>query len=425
MPQDKKLHILSKKYWWVLLPALSPLFAIIFTFNLDGKYSHIQSIFRFWWMAALLAELCVIMIAMARGMTIWGALKKLQAWRGLALAIWFTVIAIGIYRAPFDQIGAIFGAIIWSIHALFAASAYHLIFNHPSDKPVEVDQSISPLERLALLFGHIVALCAICIFAFIYLTEGKGGIEWSTDLPGQVNIRHFGYYFLPAAALCSAYLLNGNSRFRLYHAIFFIAALTFLFWSGSRGPIFALAGILLLYIVIFFKKLAYQNIGFLLGAIAISAAGSMVILTPPHPSFGFFQRPLTSQVDNEWGYSSGRTALWKDTIPYIEKRPLLGYGAHQFRAIVPEARGMSRHPHNVILQALFEWGILGTIALFSLIIPMGWAILRRLFDDPIIYGPAAITISSMAAFSMIDGVFYYPLAIMLFFMISWLPNKSE
>lgn len=79
---------------------------------------------------------------------------------------------------------------------------------------------------------------------------------------------------------------------------------------------------------------------------------------------------------------SGRFDLWKTTLTYIEKRPILGYGLNQYREVLPQVERASSH--NNILESLFSTGIIGCILyLFFLLLFFLYSItLSRNYKTP-------------------------------------------
>jgi O-antigen ligase len=65
---------------------------------------------------------------------------------------------------------------------------------------------------------------------------------------------------------------------------------------------------------------------------------------------------------------NGRLDLWDTVRPSIAAHPLLGYGYQASRAIVLDAADWAAYAHNALLQTVLDLGIVGTIALLSIIV---------------------------------------------------------
>jgi exopolysaccharide production protein ExoQ len=73
---------------------------------------------------------------------------------------------------------------------------------------------------------------------------------------------------------------------------------------------------------------------------------------------------LYSRGDEDLTTLTGRTMLWLDTIYYITKNPILGYGFGSFKTgIISYSFWEPPHAHNMWLHTMFETGIIGTILL--------------------------------------------------------------
>jgi O-antigen ligase len=77
-----------------------------------------------------------------------------------------------------------------------------------------------------------------------------------------------------------------------------------------------------------------------------------------------------------------RSSFWLHSLEYWAERPLIGHGAGAF-SILYFNLDIHRHPHNLILELLAEFGLIG-LALFAvLVLVLAWRVsVRRLREDP-------------------------------------------
>lgn len=138
-------------------------------------------------------------------------------------------------------------------------------------------------------------------------------------------------------------------------------------------------------------------------------------LPVPGPNFGL-QRVISSPGSTELridALSTGRVTIWRGTLAKIAERPLFGHGESQFRSQVPEAGGVTNHPHDAVLQILLQWGVVG-LALVAILAIMLAARIRRVVDAaPSTTAPAIGVIAGLLTFSLYDGTLYYPYPIMM------------
>src|SRR5690606_7887778 len=195
-------------------------------------------------------------------------------------------------------------------------------------------------------------------------TTEQSAEERFVGLPAFSHIRWFGYYAAGVIGLSVSGLLRGNRLALFATTIAFALA----FWTGTRGAIaaavvgFAVHAVLL-------PEVRSLRAWLLLAACCL--AGLIVALgldaVVPIGDFG-------PDSMNRYG-DSGRIEVWRATIELIQARPLFGHGDGQFGLMVGERLHIAQ-PHNIILQLLHAWGILGVLACLALVIRMAPAFLR-------------------------------------------------
>ncbi|NNU81341.1 O-antigen ligase family protein [Halovulum dunhuangense] len=191
-----------------------------------------------------------------------------------------------------------------------------------------------------------------------------------------------------------------------------------LFWSGSRVGLLGLVAAILLLPLLTGRK------G--LGALPAFAAGlllGILLSLPvpiPDPNLGFVENfmPAAEMPAAEMAalspdaVLSGRLTLWVMTWEQILKAPLVGNGFEQFAFFHENARApdipIFWHPHNAVLQFLFDFGFVGGTALIVLLLALWIRALRLTLRHP---EPARIAahlaLTALAAMSLVEGVLYY------------------
>ena len=116
------------------------------------------------------------------------------------------------------------------------------------------------------------------------------------------------------------------------------------------------------------------------------------------------------------GYT-GRTELWQYTIEKYLENPLFGKGPGSFFMITFSdwIYGKSPYniphtqPHNMILQFLIEWGIIGTAIMLVLLTKFLVKSIQNLikFKKYILLMPG-LGITALTAHGMVDGTFFHP-----------------
>ena len=133
--------------------------------------------------------------------------------------------------------------------------------------------------------------------------------------------------------------------------------------AGSRGPVLAfVAGLIVLVALVAAGGRARRQLA-IVGAVLLAAA-IIVPLVVPGSSIG---RSLSTIVGSAGGLSSnGRSGLWALAFSTFGNHPLFGIGTGGFAALNPET-----FPHNLLLEMAVEVGIIGLLAVASMIVMMG------------------------------------------------------
>ncbi|MFY9912429.1 MAG: O-antigen ligase family protein [Candidatus Sulfotelmatobacter sp.] len=107
---------------------------------------------------------------------------------------------------------------------------------------------------------------------------------------------------------------------------------------------------------------------------------------------------------------SGRTILWNAVIPAIEQKPIFGHGylASEFVSIqVNAVTWEAPHLHNGFMEALYNSGVIGLLAVLALLIVIPrnlYRVLRRASPDDRVYQIGAGCLA-LYFFLLINGLF--------------------
>jgi O-antigen ligase len=136
--------------------------------------------------------------------------------------------------------------------------------------------------------------------------------------------------------------------------------------AGSRGPVVAfLMGLFTLIVLTAASGRARRQL--LLVAVVLVGAAVVVPIVVPGSAIG---RSLSTIVGSASGLSSnGRSQLWAEAYSAFARHPLVGLGTGGFAAVDPQ-----QYPHNLVLEMAAELGVLGGLAVLTMLISM----LRRL-----------------------------------------------
>lgn len=353
--------------------------------------------------AVLLVEIGIIFWAIALDCSPLQALLNLPR---TALAAMGTLVLIALWTGtiiasrPAD---AMLGLLTWIIHLLFGLSVWTMA------------------RRRMLLFdarcwGRIAAgVLAYGILLAIFLIElpDRDHRDWAPIMPGVLQIRNLGFFFVAGYLAAMPLALEGGGRW-LRHGGIALGAIAFglALWTGTRGSILAIWAAMATMVIVAPR---FRSPGTWRYVWVTTLAGALLaLLYQPPVSYMGLQRYLTSSpAESVTNPKEGRLAFWRATLGKIRERPCLGYGERQFSAVVFDGQKSYRQPHNMILQVMLQWGVIGALLFFGLLGAFCRAALRNVRYLPLDQFPAAAILIALLFYGLYDAALYYPYPIMM------------
>lgn len=276
---------------------------------------------------------------------------------------------------------------------------------------------------------HLLACCVSLVGAYIALLIPRWAALVFESLSfhpqefftGFSNQRFFGHWVtLTLPLLVVARQKAGVTGFYA-HILALMAGLwlCFLLASGTRGSWFALC------VVTFIAPLvgnAGRNLawGILRSAVVGAVLYGLMFWLLPLLASGETNLEGLSRIA-EGAKLSGRDVLWTLSIDGILARPLFGAGPMMFSAL---PNGVAAHPHNLLLQLGYEWGIPLTLLAGALV---ARALYRQVLkcrrdDDPLRAALLACIVGGLIQ-AQFDGVLVMPFGQILFVLLcAWLAS---
>jgi O-antigen ligase len=391
--------------WFGALASL-PLLTALLTMQSDGTFAMWQMVTRQFWLLAQIFEIVTILFALSLGCSMASQMKSLTKPVKALLLIWIINVALATVFAN-ELSAALLSGVKWIIHCLFAISIWYLSKDWPA----------AWTTTFANLFSAGTSAFAVVVVSFV-LTVGIGSdYDWISSLPGFPHIRHPGYILMPAIALSTWMIFKSDGTSKYLHALLLAINFGFAIWIGSRGPLMAYALLLIPALVIFVRVFRSNRIASSTSFAVALCAGALLSQSVPAPdndAFNALSRFMGSQNESIKSFSTGRTEFWNQTLTAIRQQPLIGHGGNQFREHIPIAQNTFNHPHNSVLQFAYEWGPMGALSLIALLAILAFKSVNATIERPEENLGMFFAASAMALFSLIDGVFYYNLPIMVF-----------
>lgn len=388
---------------WYLIPA-SP---VIFGLASWPSAWFAQDLWRHYSLPIVAVETIVVLCALSKGLEPWLMIKSMPRWARTSLLVLVTVAIGTSLTVASDRPAAVLRTTSSILHFLFGLSLIQLLASEW--------QSLRSKIWPYVVVGSLL----FCILLVIYVPTIEGGpIEWTRFRLGVTNVRQLGFYsVVGASAALGLAVISGDGRVRCSWVLAAGSLLAISFWSGTRSSLVAFVAAFVVSVVFFPGLRKFSAVASLVVSLVVGL-GLSLLHRVPHPAFGFFRLWTSSQAEDP---GSGRLEIWLGTWREFWKRPMFGFGESQFRDHVPEALGAYNHPHNVILQILFQWGLVGAICYFSLAL----ALLAGLQKNAIKIGnaalPAYLTMVSLLVYSLYEGTLYHPYPIaMLVVAMAWI-----
>ncbi|HEU0042950.1 O-antigen ligase family protein [Sphingomonas sp.] len=383
----------------VVMPVLS---AMIYPTYMHQMYPAWAEWTRLMELPFVACEIVIIQAAVRAGYRDGEILGKLPKDITAALALLTIGLIVGSTFSSKNVAASLALSITTVVHLRLCAAIFFLA------RPVQP-------ERLSAFFpwlgAGLVALTLLTIWKFQLpppeWTVPGGTIEWASAMPGFISVRHFGSWTgAIAAGLMIAMLYGKREESRLGDLLYLLAAgLTF--WSGTRAAVLAMAVVALI---------AWASLRRLPDARAIVRVGSLsalamlgaIMFDPGLAEFTLFGR---SDVHDASALASGRLELWHDTFMRWRDAPVFGWGSGS--TFWEVYTGWSHtQPHNVVLQFLISWGLVGAAGgLWLLGRAIGATHRTGMKDDAL--RPLTGTLYALLIMSLLEGMLYYPRFIML------------
>ncbi|MES9943027.1 MAG: O-antigen ligase family protein [Candidatus Thiodiazotropha sp. 6PLUC2] len=389
-------RLLYLQYIFIFI-ALEPIIKTVLTWNVSEKRTLLQyNIIHYSYISIALESLIIILVVTS-GIDLTKVIKRLPLFQIMMIILVAASALLSAVSVVFNPDQVWIATLVWLIHFLFV---YSLI-------------SISLHSNLfnASIFWKTVLISAIgyvlLVIIFVNAVPNPTLYPWVDHMPGVTNLRHIGYFLSPALAIVvGLYFSNTGSRVTLVSVFIFLAC--FGAWSGSKGIFFALVTSLPIALIIYPELRNLRRWLILFAALVIAIVLSTKIPTPS-PQFGLTDRITQSLEGKGPELSNGRKMIWTETVRMIGMSPLIGYGAGMYRKKITSTTGYSyNHPHNLILQMLFQWGLIGAAGIFSLIVTAWLKAVKTAKSVGVKTAPALLVLNDLLAYSLFDGTGYYP-----------------
>lgn len=273
--------------------------------------------------------------------------------------------------------------------------------------------------------GLLVFAMLFLYFHVFYILSGSNYIE--SDLfnfpPIYKHLRHMNYDV--AIALGFAIFLYSREQGvkRYLYLVLLLLCGFFTVWSAARGQMLSFVSFLGL---VFFFRIEWATVKKILVAVASFILGGASVFLTNHTNY-ISQRNIVVGGENAANQlSSNRLVLWQKAIGKLQEDYgwLIGYGPDAWIRLKVAER---MHPHNFIIQWLFEFGAPVTLLLLLIVcrsIVFSINIARVGSEFTLDKMVAALLISTYF-YALFDGQFYHAIPLnMILIMGAYLYARS-
>lgn len=386
-----------ERYFLPAVIGFAPALLFLLTWNVPAHQYWILMM-REYSFTELAAELFAIAVAFREGMFSSWKRNRPDRWDKIALVALAVLVIIAIATAILvspDGMSAAFRTAYWIVHLLFGFSIAYLCSR--------------VFTRGDLIDLYVAGFCAFALAFIIFAAVSlHRPINWTSDLPAMIHIRHVGIYATPIIGMCIGWMATRSGvKWWIAAAIAFVG-LAIALWTGSRGPIAALAAAVVVTMVVpaMRRPKAWGGAALALVLAALLAA----VLPVPASNMGVVRTVTATTESNDIG--TGRGAMWRGVIHAIERRPVFGYGEGQMPTVAPFYN--LGQPHNLVLQLLLAWGIVGLVC--SLVLGiwfLRWAIPMVRANEEELLAPL-LAMFGLVGLSMVDAAMYHILPLSIF-----------
>lgn len=280
-----------------------------------------------------------------------------------------------------------------------------------------------------------LSITALAIFYIItwHNIDPTSITDWFQDPPLNSHIRQISFITSVSTSACLALCLHTEKNNKLLMLTLLLVSASFLIWTGGRA---ATASVLLSLLFITAYLLYIKKLNYIYFVTVIVALLLAIVIAESFKVFhwnGLYDQVARSvEATSMKTFSTNRTTLWSTTIESLNGNWLLGLGPNGYWFMPNHVYGLQ--PHNLFIQLLAEWGIIGTVIFCYLLYIAAVSILKRACNKNEVISSeflsATAIIISLTAQSLFDGAYYhgqpsYYLALSFAICLSQISNKPR
>ncbi|EAT11505.1 O-antigen ligase family protein [Bermanella marisrubri] len=225
------------------------------------------------------------------------------------------------------------------------------------------------ITRYTLTIGIIIAFIYTVLHVALLLSIVPTNYDWVAHFPMFSNIRHWGYLLILVMCIIYSQILKEQTSKYLYILLFLTVFC--IFWSGGRGSF--IPAMFLIVSAKFICNISWRT--YRITILVTVAAGFLASALPvENGSLGIARLFFLDRLDAVSNLDINRISANRISIyissfkEQLQSAPLLGMGADNFRySFAQDTHGIPTQPHSVLVQIIYEYGIIGSLIIAGLL----------------------------------------------------------
>lgn len=285
------------------------------------------------------------------------------------------------------------------------------------------------LSHAKIFFSFVLGMTTLTLLQLLVYHFGPtpNADTWFFHPPLGHHIRDTGNMAEISAVAGISFLLymeKPQPRLLLLVGFSTLACWTFILWAGGRAGIVAaiIASLAIICMAKIHSKTALKRIILIIALCSLSFPLSNALSVFPWNGIKRVSEIMEApaeiidsgntdaqllNISNQ--FTTGRIVIWSFSLDAVSKSPWFGTGPYGY-FFIPDKPGKEDNPHNLIIQFLVEWGIIGTALLVAILAYMAWHGLKKLplafREKDISYIICAGTVLTLTLNGLVTGTYF-------------------
>ena len=323
------------------------------------------------------------------------------------IIIWFLVVTISLFGSPYGE--SLFAGMYRYYQTFFHMMFFVFVYLFLIETNTRGGRYI-----LLMIPLSAVVLSLVFVASWFILDEHykiTHDFDWGHTPPLNSNIRHTGYLVTAAASVAIAFVLHPTTigKLKVLSFVLLVVSSAFVFWTGGKAATISVIGVLI-FLALYLAHVRSLKLSHLaLTCVALFLAVYLAELFKIFDWNGIFGQVHRTEKMGVDSVLKARFEVWMSVIESLKGHWLFGLGSEGYYLMPNRIFGVQ--PHNLFIQFVAEWGLLGGALFFVLMIRVSICIINsfksknRVADVVFLSGVAVLI--ALTAHGLVDGTYYH------------------